>query len=46
MSVSELLRAMNESDAEVPKVVAAALPKIECAIDAIIDRMRQGGRLI
>lgn len=46
MSVSELLQAMNESDAEVPKAVAVALPEIERAIDAIIDRMRNGGRLI
>ncbi|MEK6648760.1 MAG: N-acetylmuramic acid 6-phosphate etherase [Actinomycetota bacterium] len=46
MSVSELLQAMNESDAEVPKAVAIALPKIESAINAIVDRMRQGGRLI
>lgn len=46
MSVSELLQAMNESDAEVPKAVAVVLPKIERAIDAVIDRMRQGGRLI
>ena len=46
MSVSELLQAMNESDAEVPKAVAVALPEIERAIDAIIDRMLQGGRLI
>jgi len=46
MSVSELLQAMNESDAEVPKAVAVALPEIESAIDAIIDRMLQGGRLI
>ena len=46
MSVSELLLAMNESDAEVPKAVAIALPQIQRAIDAIINRMLQGGRLI
>lgn len=46
MSVSELLQAMNESDAEVPKAISLALPKIERAIDAIVDRMLQGGRLI
>jgi N-acetylmuramic acid 6-phosphate etherase len=46
MSVSELLQAMNESDVEVPKAVAVALPNIERAIEAIIDRMLQGGRLI
>jgi N-acetylmuramic acid 6-phosphate etherase len=46
MSVSELLQAMNESDVEVPKAIAIALPEIEGAIEAIIDRMLQGGRLI
>lgn len=46
MSVSELLQAMNESDAEVPKAVSLVLPKIEKAIDGIVDRMMQGGRLI
>ena len=46
MTVSELLQAMNENDAEVPKAVNLVLPKIEKAIDAIIDRMLQGGRLI
>lgn len=46
MTVSELLQAMNESDAEVPKAINLALPKIEKAIDAVVDRMLQGGRLI
>lgn len=46
MSVSELLRAMNEGDAEVPKAIASELPKIERAIEAIVERMVRGGRLI
>lgn len=46
MSVSELLQAMNESDYEAPKAVAAILHIIEHAIEDIIDRMLQGGRLI
>jgi N-acetylmuramic acid 6-phosphate etherase len=46
MSVSELLQAMNENDAEVPKAVAAVLPIIEDAIDGVVDRMIRGGRLI
>lgn len=46
MSVSELLQAMNESDTEVPLAVKKVLPNIEKAIDAIVDRMLQGGRLI
>jgi N-acetylmuramic acid 6-phosphate etherase len=37
---------MNESDTEVPKAVNAILPRIEKAIDAVVDRMLQGGRLI
>jgi N-acetylmuramic acid 6-phosphate etherase len=46
MSVSELLQAMNESDAEVPKAVSLVLPRIEKAIDGVVDRLLQGGRLI
>jgi N-acetylmuramic acid 6-phosphate etherase len=37
---------MNESDAEVPKAISLVLPRIEKAIDGVIDRMLQGGRLI
>ena len=32
MTVSELLLAMNESDAEVPKAISLVLPRIEKAI--------------
>jgi N-acetylmuramic acid 6-phosphate etherase len=46
MTVSELLLAMNESDAEVPRAISLVLPRIEKAIDGVIDRMLQGGRLI
>ncbi len=46
MSVTELLQAMNESDAEVPRAIALKLPAIEKAIDGIVDRLLQGGRLI
>lgn len=46
MSVSELLHAMNENDAEVPTAVAQKLPAIEKAIEAIVERMMRGGRLI
>ena len=46
MTVSELLLAMNESDAEVPKAISLVLPRIEKAIDGVIDRILQGGRLI
>lgn len=46
MSVRELLQAMNEGDLEVPKAIAIVLPEIERAINAIVDRMSLGGRLI
>lgn len=46
MTVSELLQAMNENDGEVSKAVNLVLPKIEKAIDGVVDRMLQGGRLI
>jgi N-acetylmuramic acid 6-phosphate etherase len=46
MSVRELLAAMNESDSDVPKAIALQLPAIERAIDVIVDRLMQGGRLV
>lgn len=42
----EIARLMNEADAGVPAAVALALPAISDAIDAIADRMDQGGRLL
>ncbi len=46
MSISELLAAMNASDAEVPEAIAKSLTIIEKSITAIVARMHQGGRLI
>ena len=46
MTVPELLEVMNESDSEVPKAVAKVLPVIGSAIEDIVERMMQGGRLI
>jgi len=46
MTVGELLHVMNESDAEVPRAVAAVIPVLKVVIEGIIDRMLQGGRLI
>ncbi len=46
MTVPELLEVMNESDSEVPKAVAKVLPTIGAAIEDIVERMMQGGRLI
>ena len=42
----EIARLMNGEDATVPAAVAAQLPAIAAAIDAIADRMARGGRLI
>src|SRR5690606_19745220 len=42
----EIARLMNEADAGVPAAVALALPAISDAIDAIADRMGEGGRLL
>ncbi len=40
MSIGELLKAMNESDGDVPRAIALQLPSIERAIDAIVDRLK------
>jgi N-acetylmuramic acid 6-phosphate etherase len=42
----EIARLMNGEDATVPTAVAARLPLIAAAIDAIAERMARGGRLI
>jgi N-acetylmuramic acid 6-phosphate etherase len=45
-SVTELASLMNEADASVPAAVRAALPQIVPAIEAVAQRMRDGGRLL
>jgi N-acetylmuramic acid 6-phosphate etherase len=42
----ELVRLQNEQDRTVPAAVASAGDQIALAIDAIVDRLRDGGRLI
>jgi N-acetylmuramic acid 6-phosphate etherase len=42
----EIARLMNGEDAAVPAAVAARLPEIAAAIDAVAERMARGGRLI
>jgi N-acetylmuramic acid 6-phosphate etherase len=44
--VAELASLMNEADASVPAAVRAALPQIVPAIEAVAQRMRDGGRLL
>ncbi|EGX60362.1 N-acetylmuramic acid-6-phosphate etherase [Streptomyces zinciresistens K42] len=42
----DLARLMNGEDAFVPSAVAARLPEIAAAVDAVAARMARGGRLI
>ncbi|MFF4213778.1 N-acetylmuramic acid 6-phosphate etherase [Streptomyces sp. NPDC001796] len=42
----EIAKLMNGEDATVPAAVAARLPQIAAAIDAIAERMGRGGRLV
>ncbi|MDR1386438.1 MAG: N-acetylmuramic acid 6-phosphate etherase [Propionibacteriaceae bacterium] len=46
LSVADLAQVMNQADASVPGAVRAALPEIVAAIDATVERMAAGGRLI
>ena len=45
MSVSELLKNINNEDKTVPFAVEKALPKIEILVSEIIKKLKQGGRL-
>jgi N-acetylmuramic acid 6-phosphate etherase len=45
MSVSNLLKAMNEEDKTVPLAVEKALPQIEAFVTAAQQRMAQGGNV-
>jgi N-acetylmuramic acid 6-phosphate etherase len=45
-STRDLVRLLNEEDATVPAGVAEAGDALAAAIDAIVERMRRGGRLI
>ena len=45
-STRDLVRFLNEEDATVPAAVAEAGDALAAAIDAIVERMRRGGRLI
>lgn len=42
----DIARLMNGEDSAVPGAVARCLPEIAAAIDAIAERMAQGGRLV
>ncbi|MGW2207901.1 N-acetylmuramic acid 6-phosphate etherase [Streptomyces sp. NPDC001781] len=42
----DIARLMNGEDTGVPAAVAARLPEIAAAVDAVADRMERGGRLV
>ena len=42
----ELVESMNREDATVAGVVGAAAPELAAAIDAIVERLARGGRLV
>jgi N-acetylmuramic acid 6-phosphate etherase len=45
-STRDLVRLLNDEDATVPVAVAEAGDTLAAAIDAIVERMRRGGRLV
>src|SRR5215471_15497877 len=45
-STKELVSSMNRADSVVPEAVLASGDELAAAIDAIVDRLRQGGRLV
>lgn len=45
MSVAELAATMNDADGTVARTVAAALPDVVAAIEALVPRLESGGRL-
>ncbi|GAA4897568.1 N-acetylmuramic acid 6-phosphate etherase [Flaviramulus aquimarinus] len=45
MSISELLKNINNEDKTVPLAVNKALPQIENLVEQIVNKLKQGGRL-
>ncbi len=45
LPVEEILLLMNQEDARVPQAVAEVLPQIARAVNAIVERLQNGGRL-
>lgn len=45
MSVRQLLESINAEDQKVPGIVKGSIPVIEMLVEAIVARMRTGGRL-
>jgi N-acetylmuramic acid 6-phosphate etherase len=42
----EIARLMNAGDAAVPAAVASVLPAVAAVVDAVVERMARGGRLV
>ena len=45
MSTLELLSNINSEDQSVPHAVARAIPQVEALVEAIVPKMKEGGRL-
>lgn len=45
MSIAELTKAINQEDILVPRAIQAELPAINVLIEAIVERLKSGGRL-
>lgn len=45
MSVKELLTGMNKEDQGVPLAIEKQLPQIEALVNAVVEKMRTGGRM-
>jgi len=46
MSTAQILRLINTQDVEVPIIVRNAIPAISSLVDAVVEAMAKGGRLI
>ncbi len=45
MSTEEILLGINSEDRTVPEAVGRAIPQVERLVDAIVERMKRGGRI-
>jgi N-acetylmuramic acid 6-phosphate etherase len=45
-STRELVELMNREDTRVPAAVAQAAPRIAAVVDAVVERLQRGGRLV
>src|SRR5688572_6671848 len=45
MSVRDLLTNINREDKSVPQAIEKVIPRIEMLVNAVVEKMRNGGRL-